>query len=206
MRRITLTRALTELKTINARVNNALAKGFFDYKVGTKSSMAENPDEVLVECKANVQRVEDLIKLRTELKRKIIKANQETQITIAGKTMSIAEAVDFKQIIESKKAFKQTLQKDFNKTRVDVNAHNAKVWEKIDSMCITALGSDKQKWKTEDMEAISKPYLKAQEATLIDFGGAKYIENLEQEIEQFEIDIDDVLSTINATTFIEVEE
>jgi hypothetical protein len=68
-----------------------------------------------------------------------------------------------------------------------------------------ALGKDNVKAGKDDVEAIRKPYIEANEFHLFDpLKVEETVEKLEKEVSEFEAEVDAVLSEANAVTFIEI--
>lgn len=208
MSKITIHRALTELKTISDRIDSSI----YDLEVaGTYSSAKKliKGYKPLVEfekdVKADYQSVLALMTRRIALKSAINKANTMTNITIGDFEMTILEAINYKNAIVSKKELLRKLKSQRDAKLSEMNRHNELVSQKADNLAEIALGKDGVRSKSEDVEAIRKPYIESNELTLSDpLGLDKTIKDLELEINNFDAEVDATLSEINATTFVEV--
>ena len=100
-RRMTIARGLTRIKTISAQIEN-IKRDLTSYSAwnnkklcpASKSKdLAKNQQETAAYVKAQFQSFQDLCKELTNIKLAIQIANENTMITVAGKTISLAEAL-----------------------------------------------------------------------------------------------------------------
>ena len=147
----------------------------------------------------------DLIERRLVIKRAIILSNNESTITINDETMTIAEAIDFKNIIA-------LWEQMFIRLRREQLAFTEKheymldsVNERLDALLMANLNKDKSKIKPEEMESISAPFLKRNAPKIIDpIEIAKKINDLETKINDFRLNIDFLLSESNSINLVVV--
>lgn len=209
MRTISITEALNELKLYDARIRKAIsniklvgaAKKSSD-KVGVVSKDTFNE-----RAKADYQSVTDLMANRNALKSAIVKANAITDVTIAGKTMTRAEAIERKNSIEYEESLLLEMKRQYATTMDSVNKENKKVDSKVDELITTLVGRDSdKKLSKEDQEAVEKPYREKNEFEFIDpIGIYDEMLALESDIDGFKSEVDTVLVLSNATSFIEVD-
>lgn len=209
MRTISITEALNELKLYDARIRKAIsniklvgaAKKSSD-KVGVVSKDTFNE-----RAKADYQSVTDLMANRNALKSAIVKANAVTDVTIAGKTMTRAEAIERKNSIEYEESLLLEMKRQYATIMDSVNKENKKVDSKVDELITTLVGRDSdKKLSKEDQEAVEKPYREKNEFEFIDpIGIYDEILSLESDIDGFKSEVDTVLVLSNATNFIEVD-
>lgn len=209
MRTISITEALNELKLYDARIRKAIsniklvgaAKKSSD-KVGVVSKDTFNE-----RAKADYQSVTDLMANRNALKSAIVKANAVTDVTIAGKTMTRAEAIERKNSIEYEESLLLEMKRQYATTMDSVNKENKKVDSKVDELITTLVGRDSdKKLSKEDQEAVEKPYREKNEFEFIDpIGIYDEMLALESDIDGFKSEVDTVLVLSNATSFIEVD-
>ena len=208
MRTISITEALSELKLYNSKIAKAIngakfcgaAKKSSD-KVGVIKK--ENFDE---RAKASYQSVIDLISNRNELKSAIVNSNAITNVTINGKTMTMAEAIDRKNSIEYEINLLNEMKRQYTESTAIVDKENKKVDNKVDDLLTTLVGRDSdKKLSKEDQEAVERPYREKNEYIFIDpLGLYDKIQALEADIDGFESNVDIALSVANATTMIDV--
>ncbi len=206
-RKVTIHRALAELKLIDAKINKSINNiepvGFLQ-----KGKLVNNfykEDEFNSNAKAKLQSVQDLIDLKHKIKSAITKANAETIVKVGEKEMTISEAINFKSIIGFKKELINSLTAKLNRTKQEIEGANTKVEENVLRIAETALQKDNVKINDNDAINITKPYIEANEYKLIDpLKIETLIEDLTNEVEIFEAEVDAVLSEINAITVIEI--
>lgn len=209
MRTISITEALNELKLYDARIRKAIsniklvgaAKKSSD-KVGVVSKDTFNE-----RAKADYQSVTDLMANRNALKSAIVKANAVTDVTIAGKNMTRAEAIERKNSIEYEESLLLEMKRQYATTMDSINKENKKVDSKVDELITTLVGRDSdKKLSKEDQEAVEKPYREKNEFEFIDpIGIYDEMLSLESDIDGFKSEVDTVLVLSNATNFIEVD-
>lgn len=93
-------------------------------------------------AKADFQSITDLIKRRNTIKSAIIKSNAVTMVEVAGKTMTVAEAIDKKSAIDYEQNLLNKLNKQYITSIEKVNKENTKVDESIEQLLNTAYGKE----------------------------------------------------------------
>jgi len=204
--KMTITRALVELKTLNKRIMNAI-DNLIPVTIVTGKNVPRGfttREDFEKDVKAKYESVNALIDRRKQIKSKIVTANAVTEVEIAGAKMTIAEAIERKSSIALEKSLLGRLSEKY--------ASNLKVHEQAEFKCNDQLqrllevnfGKD-SKAKSEEIDAISKPYLENNAPKLIDpLDVKKKIEELENSITKFESEVDVVLSEANAKTEFEI--
>ena len=141
------------------------------------------------------------------LKSAIVKSNAVTEVTINGKTMTVAEAIERKNSIDYDETFLSEMKRQYASSTDTVTKENKKVDNKVDELLATLIGKDSSKEANKDsQEAIEKPYRAKNEFEFIDpIGIWDKIEALEADIDGFKASVDTTLSVANATSFIEVD-
>lgn len=81
MSKITITRALTELKTLDKRIQKAIDSGTFVSFYG----QFFKPDENSKSAQSNYQSIMDLLERRKQIKSLIVMSNAVTKVIIYGK-------------------------------------------------------------------------------------------------------------------------
>lgn len=209
MIKMSIHRGLSELKMLDKRIERSIKESKF---VGSKKKSAENvdntttsKDKFIENIKKEYQSIQSLIKRRTEIKRLIVLSNAKTMVVVGDKEYTVAEAIENKKIIENKKELLKQLKTQLNTNMAQVSKKNEEVESRLDEQIQIMLGSDKQS-KTAGLEGFINQYKEQNEWELVDgLEISKEINKLENEIEEFENNIDFVLSESNAITFIEVE-
>jgi len=205
--KLTLHRALAELKLLDDRINKQtlelLPTGIFQKDKLINGRYKE--EEFAQTAQAKLQSVNDLIDRKHHLKSAIVKANAETPVIVAGQTLMIAEAINYKVIVEQKKKLLQTLRHRLAEAVADKEKRNLVVEQNLQKVLEATFGKDNVKITKDDMEAVRKPFLEANEWQLFDpLKVEEVIQKMEKEVTDFETEVDAVLSEINAITTIEV--
>jgi hypothetical protein len=205
--KMTLHRALAELKLIDSKIDKAitsvepsgimqkdkLVNGFYE------------KDSFEKEAKSKLQSVADLIDRKFIIKSAVVKANSTTFVEIAGKKMSISDAINFKGIVEFKKTLIGQLKARHAQAKTKVEQKNKVVDDNALKLAEAALQKDNVKINEGDAVAITEPYIEKNRFLLVDpLDVEQKVELLENEVNQFETEIDAVLSEINALTVIEI--
>lgn len=205
--KMSLTRVLNEIKLLDKKIETAASQPMVMVKVGGKPNTGYSTVKEMEErTKANFQSVKDLVTRRNKLKSLLTQANADTEVTIAGETMSIAQAIERKNSgIKIEKKVLASMANQLSHCTSVVDTTNARVQQKVDELLNTLSGRER-KASQEEIEAVEKPYRDNNAASLVDsFGIRATIESMNDKIEQFENEVDFSLSEINARTEIEVD-
>lgn len=209
MEKMTIHRALAELKLIDAKIEKAIS-----VIEPTGVMQANKPvnrfykkEDFDTEAKAKFQSVVDLIERKNKIKSAIVTANGVTKVEIAGSKMTIADAINFKSVIVFKKNLIATLLKKHNAVKSKFTVENEKVNNvalENAKIMIGKQGDDRVKPTDEDVKNIVDPFVKRNEFHLVDpLKVEELTEKLQNEVNNFEVEVDAVLSEINAITVIE---
>jgi hypothetical protein len=140
-----------------------------------------------------------------KIKSAIVEANAKTIVKIAGKEMSIADAITYKSVMSYKKTLTEDLKTKYARVKADMESKNLLVEQNLQKVLEATFGKDNVKINKEDLESVRKPFLESNEWLLIDpLKIENTIEKLEKEISEFESEVDAVLSEANAITLIEI--
>lgn len=205
---MSITRALAELKLLDKKIEKATQKGFFvTTAVGKKPVKGyKSVQEFEEAAKSQYQSVLALVKRRQSIKSAIVQSNATTPVTISGLNTTVAEAIERKTSITYEQELLRKLNLDYHQANDRAENHNALVKNDLDKMLQSHFGKD-AKVKDDDITLISKPYLEANEAKVIDPIGARTeIEKLQDSIDSFLTEVDFVLSESNTITKIEIPE
>jgi hypothetical protein len=203
---ISVHQGLAELKLLEKRIARAIQSPVFAaYAVGKNPVNGfASTEEFEKHVKSSFQSVKDLIERRKAIKSAITKSNALTEIEVGGVIMTVAEALDRKNNIQSDKDLLRKLKQDLAQATAAVERENSKVQARLDSYLLALYGSEK-KVKEADTSATTAAFKEDNEAKLIDpLGLREVIEKLEKEIEDFETQVDFRLSEINTITKITV--
>ena len=196
--RITITRALVELKTLDKRIQKSIDTSVF---VSYKGQFYQ-PAEGAKEAASAYQSINDLIERRKRIKSAIIKSNANTSVKICGTEMTVAEAIETKSSIKHKKNLLAVMKNQYGSACTNVEHINAKVRKDLENK--SSRDADKEKQQMS-LEEFSKVYVNMHGVELFDpIKLSQKIEQLESYITQFEQEVDYVMSEKNAVTTIEI--
>ena len=172
MEQMLVTKGLNELKLLDSRIMRKIKDASF---ISAAKLSAVNVDgkvskeEFKANAKADYMAITDLIKRRDKIKAAIVKSNAIIMVEIAGKKMTVAEAIDKKNAIEYEKRLLKKLSEQYAMAIEMVNYENAKVDDSVERLLITAYGKEgKEKITKASHDAIADPYREANEYGLVD--------------------------------------
>lgn len=198
MSKISITRALVELKTLDKRIQKQIDSGVYV----TFKGQFHQPADGIRDAIATYQSVNDLIERRKKIKSSIVTSNATTKINICGQEMTIAEAIETKSSIKHKKNLLAVLKTQYGNTMNSIEHINSKVRKDLENK--SSRDGDKEKQQMS-LEEFSKTYISLHGVELYDpLKITQKIEQLENFIVQFEQEVDYILAEKNATTFIEL--
>ena len=209
-RKISVTRALVELKTLCDRINRAITQGVFVSTVvghGTQRKSLDFPSVTELEnkIKGSFDSVNALIAEREKVKSAVVLSNANTHVQLMNRTMTVAEAIELKSTLEFRTYYLNTLRAQVTQSRVRATTDNTKLEGKIETLLTTLYGSEKTRVDQASVAAVSEPQRNQHEVTVFDpCTISTKIDQLQSEVEILTSEIDFVLSESNAKTEIEV--
>jgi hypothetical protein len=197
-------RGLSELKLYSNKIDTSLRNAFvMANKQSNKTIGGRSVEDVTNAIKGQFDSTVALIENRKRIKDAVVKSNAETSVTVGGKNMTVAEAIERKASIEFEKKFLQSLQSQFVQQNNIVEQQNDQLQTKLESFLQATLG---EKRDVETVKALTKTFEDSNKYTLIDPCHIQnYVEDLVKKIDEFTSQVDYVLSESNATTFFNVE-
>lgn len=205
---MTITRALSELKMLDKRIQRAIQEAVLGgYTIGKKPMTGfHSVDEIEKRAKSDFQSIQDLIKRRNQIKSAIVISNATTEVEIAGKKMTVAEAIERKTSIQYEQQLLNKLKQTYTILVNKVDQVNEDVKNRLDKHLETLYGKE-GKVKASENEELIKPFLEENEAKFIDPIRLKdRIDELAKEIEEFLMEVDYALSESNTITRITIED
>lgn len=211
MTKISVTRALTEIKHLSDRIERAANEQFIGVMKGKNSfevcvsAPSQSIESVSNSFKKNLQAVNDLISRRERLKKAVISSNATTMVTVSGVNMTVAEAIEKKASIAFKQRLLSTVSQQYILSKARVESENVKLSAEINTAVQAAYANDKGKVDEDQYNAVANPRLARNEYSLIDPNNVdSVITSLKNEIDNFLQEVDFVLSESNSRTEIEV--
>ena len=206
-KKLSIHRALTELKMLNHRIEaatNEVSTVLANRKSNSKINGVEI-QEYEKQMQSSYDKVVGLIGYRNLIKSLVVESNARTKVTVGKEEMTVAEAIERKQSIQFEKKLLDVMQQQYRSVINTVAKENDALPAKLETYLINILGN-KDKQSPEEVKLHTETFMKRNEYELIDPMNVKNkIEALNSRIEEFESEVDAVLSESNATTFIEVQ-
>lgn len=203
---MSITRGLSELKLLSNRINGKISSTQFISEKKKSSKKINNTltvEEFGVEAQAGYDSIVDLIERRKLIKSLIVKSNAETIVKIGDKEITVADAIERKSSINFDKTLLNTMVQQYNTYVADVNRKNEAMEMNLDKQVQAMMGGDGK--KTDGVEAFSTSYREQNGWDVIDpLKLRDKIETLKTDIEDFENNVDFVLSESNASTKITI--
>ena len=207
---MTVHQALCELKVLENKIRGAIISGI--YCVSNKHSNnkingipIEEYTKMMV---GSYDKVCDFIARQEAIKRAVTKSNAVTVVMIGDKEYTVAEAIWMKNHgCESNKLFVKNLNEQFVAAQGNVNSHNGRELEDRADDYVTAMyGSKENRVNSEDVERTRNEFITSNSYEIIDpINISKKIEEIQNKIDRFMIEVDSALSVSNAITKIVVE-
>jgi hypothetical protein len=205
--KMTIHRALSELKLIDAKIAKSIreVQPVGIHQKGKLINGHIKQEDFATNAKSKSDSIEALFNNKVAIKTAIVESNTKTKVTVAGKEYSVADAITFKSVIATKKQYIDILKNINTRTIGELNKNNEIVNSNIQKILEASLGKDNVKTSGTEVDAIRKPFMEANEFHLFDpLELTKKIEALDNEVTQFEAEVDATLSESNAVTLIEI--
>lgn len=207
--KMTIHKALCELKILDSRINNAISSARFCLanKHSNEKVNGVTVEEYQETMKASYNKASDLIRRREAIKRAVVLSNAKTIVKIGGKEYTVAEAIEMNNHgIDLKLQLKNAMKKQYDSAMTTIISKNSVVDDKATEYVVGLFGQKESKTANEEYEKARKSYIEANTMELIDpVNILEKIEALEVEIADFTTEIDSALSVSNALTEITVE-
>lgn len=210
--KMTIHKALAELKTMDDRITKAIRNT--TYVMAVKHS-AEKINGVKINdfkdnMKSGYQKVEDLMARREAMKRAVVLSNATTKVKVGDKEMTVAEAIEMKNhgmefrsmLLRQINSAYISAQNELTRNSGDILEKNAEQY--VLSVIAAQPKDSKMSVDSEAMKTLRKTYIENNTYDLIDpMNIAKIIEDLDAKINEFNAEVDAALSVSNALTVIE---
>lgn len=208
--------ALNELKVLDSRIQRKVANSRFtavssDGKVINPSSIRDTPEQFSEKASSEIQSIISLINYRHALKASVLQSNAVTKVTIDGKEMTVAQAIDYKTSSEAETNLLHTLSNEFATSQKYADNFNSKVDKETLEKENQLLGNDKNAKESEAVLKVLHEQAEARKAQVLSpkFKDGKsitdYISDKTDELDKFAQQIDFALTASNVTTSVTVE-
>lgn len=205
---ISITKALRELKTLDARILKKINETTFAASKKPKENIRgfKTVDEFKKEAKENLQSIKDLMDRRKQIKKSIVESNATTLVEVSGVKMTVADAIERKNFIEIEKTLLRKMNSDYAQSQERVEVNNELAQDRLDTQLNNMISKD-GKTDLTAVEGYKKLFWESEETKLIDPISVKEIvTKMALDIESFEDDVDVALSEINARTLINIKQ
>lgn len=207
---ITITRALSKLKTLKSEYSKAVAEvKAIAVKRGAVLCGVNSPykeNDFIDMVKTKNQSIQNMMRLMIEIKSKIDLSNITTKVMIGSTEMTVQEAIVAKTLLPYKKNYLSSLKREYSKSMADyegaLETNRRRVEKIVQDQCAGntngSIKADVEKNAYESTENLYKvDYVDPLKVS-------ELIENLEKEIVEFETNVDFALSESNSTTHIDI--
>lgn len=202
MMTISITQALAEIKLLRKRIEGMIDSGDF-IAMKTKKMMFDS-DKFTSNVRSSYQSFKDLLLRYNKIKSAIVASNATTNVSIAGKEYTVAEAVERKRSIEFEKAILSRMMMQYNDVKKRYEAHQVSEQARVERLLSVELGKD-TKTSPETIRLLSESFLAENKAEIIDpLKLETTIKSMSEEIELFETTVDYTLSESNGRTMISI--
>ena len=197
--KMTITRALAELKLLDKRIKKATSSTTF---IGVKlSKFNESYDPVKI--KASWQSINDLLKRYHLIKFAILDSNSRTKVNIGGTEYTVAEAIAKKD----SSIYSQDLINEIRRQRLSVDKevtyHNEKVQRKLDELI--NLTFKERSVESDELKLMTDTFLSNNKIDVVDpLNVDTMIDTLQEKYDGFMTEVDFSLSESNAKTTIQI--
>lgn len=211
---ITVQEALNDLKVLDSRISRKTHdKIVVGMEVRSALSSPSNSKKTVEDFRkdstSHIQSTLDLINYRKALKSAVIKSNGTTEIEVAGRKITVAEAIEYKQSISLEYELLSSINKQISQAEVNVSRLNSKIEDEILQKEKLVLGPDSDKQSSEAvLEVIRKDAEKNLGKIIMPEIEGKsadeWVNEKNDELEQFLANVDFALTASNVTTKITV--
>ena len=195
--KLTVTKALVDLKTLDKRIQKLISESVF---VSLKGELRKS-DIKISKAQSNYDKIRDLLTMRVKLKSALVISNATTRVKVADMDMTVAEAIELKSSIKNYKTLLGKLRDQFGACNQQMEHDNQRVRQSLES---TLKKTEDTKEQMISLDYI-RSHMKIHGVEMDDpIDAQKKMDELETFITNFEDSVDVVLSVTNATTQIEI--
>jgi hypothetical protein len=208
METITVARALSDIKLLDARIEKKIESACFveGYQKMTKKLIKHpiSKEDFEKNALAEYDSIVDLITRRDKIKSAILLSNATAKVKINGEEKTVIEAIEKKQAIKHEKKLLMKMRLEYSSISNTIERNEAALRENINKMLQQSISDERIRSK-EDYERLAKPFREDNELVLVDpLKIRAKIDELDLKIDKFMSDIDFVLSESNSITKIEI--
>lgn len=207
--KMTVHKALAELKTLDDRINSEITGSVFvraNRHSNTKIFGKVIPD-FMADTESSYQSVKALINRRNAMKRAVVLSNAVTKVEIGGVEYTVAEAIEMNNHgMENLVELRNCLREQYSSVKRMVESENGDKLVKACENYIQATFGTKEKINNPDIEMAQKVYMTNNAYDIVTgLDIEKVIKELTDRIDTFKAEVDSALSVSNALTVIEFD-
>lgn len=207
--KMTVHKALAELKTLDDRINSEITGSIF-VRANRHNNMkifGKTIPDFMADTESSYQSVKALINRRNAMKRAVVLSNAITKVNIGGVEYTVAEAIEMNNHgMENLVELRNCLREQYSSVRRMVESENGDKLVKACENYIQATFGTKEKINNPDIEMAQKVYMTNNTYDIVTgFDIEKVIKELTDRIDAFKAEVDSALSVSNALTVIEFD-
>ena len=207
--KMTVHKALAELKTLDDRINSEITGSVF-VRANRHNNMkifGKAIPDFMADTESSYQSVKALINRRNAMKRAVVLSNAITKVEIGGVEYTVAEAIEMNNHgMENLVDLRDCLREQYSSVKRMVESENGDKLVKACENYIQATFGTKEKVNNPDIETAQKVYMANNTYDIVTgFDIEKVIKELTDRIDAFKAEVDSALSVSNALTVIEFD-
>ena len=207
--KMTVHKALAELKTLDDRINSEITGSVF-VRANRHNNMkifGKTIPDFMADTESSYQSVKALINRRNAMKRAVVLSNAITKVNIGGVEYTVAEAIEMNNHgMENLVELRNCLREQYSSVKRMVESENGDKLVKACENYIQATFGTKEKINNPDIEMAQKVYMTNNTYDIVTgFDIEKAIKELTDRIDAFKAEVDSALSVSNALTVIEFD-
>ena len=204
--KMTVHKALAELKTLDDRINSEITGSVF-VRANRHNNMkifGKTISDFMADTESSYQSVKALINRRNAMKRAVVLSNAITKVNIGGVEYTVAEAIEMNNHgMENLVELRNCLREQYSSVKRMVESENGDKLVKACENYIQATFGTKEKINNPDIEPAQKVYMANNTYDIVTgFDIEKVIKELTDKIDAFKAEVDSALSVSNALTVI----
>ena len=207
--KMTVHKALAELKTLDDRINTAIGESVFvrANRHNNTKIFGKTIEEFKADSAASLMSATALINRRNAMKRAVVLSNAVTKVEIGGVEYTVAEAIEMNNHgMENLVDLRDCLREQYSSVKRMVESENGDKLVKACENYIQATFGTKEKVNNPDIEMAQKVYMANNTYDIVTgFDIEKVIKDLTDRIDAFKAEVDSALSVSNALTVIEFD-
>lgn len=207
--KMTVHKALAELKTLDDRINTAIGESVFvrANRHNNTKIFGKTIEEFKADSAASLMSATALINRRNAMKRAVVLSNAVTKVEIGGVEYTVAEAIEMNNHgMENLVDLRNCLREQYSSVKRMVESENGDKLVKACENYIQATFGTKEKINNPDIEMAQKVYMTNNTYDIVTgLDIEEVIKELTDRIDAFKAEVDSALSVSNALTVIEFD-